>query len=252
MSTWNWNNSDEGIRKNHNAARRVFAMLFYTRAFTLDHFIRSLPAQTDVKVAQRRWVLLQAMPPRLEPSSGSDDDIFVSLFRSLRGADTDALLSVINKSLFGLIKQYQDLFPLSEGFDVPYFAIIDEAQGAADHLNEYFRSNNGTDLRPILRELYLFLRSAPWAEGIIFSGTALSTQIVERSVGATSAKNTGRPNDIEIFTDTGRFLRDEPAQRDYVLRYLSLSNDNFSDMRLLERILYWLPGRWVINCSGCV
>ena len=246
MSTWNQNDSNEGIRKNQDAARRVFATLLYTRAFTLDQFVRCLPAQTDARVARRRWVLLQAMPPRVPADCPyqSDRDIFVVLFGSLRNADTNAMLSFINETLFGLSRR-QDLFPLPEGSRTPYFAIIDEAQEAADHLNEYFRSNTGIDLRPILRRLYLFLHSSPWAEGIILSGTGLSMQIVANPIGSSSMRDTGRFMGTQFFTDTGRFLRSEPSQRDYVLRYLSLSKDNISDVRLLERILYWFPGRCV-------
>ena len=105
MSSWNPNNSDEDVRSNKDAEKRVFAMLLYTRAFTLDQFIRCLPVETDVKVARRRWVLLQAMPPRLpaDRSFDSGHDIFVTLFQSLRNADTDAMLSFINTTLSNLL-----------------------------------------------------------------------------------------------------------------------------------------------------
>jgi len=244
MSTWGQDSSDEGIKQNQAAAKRVFAMLLYARAFTLDKFVRCLPVQTDVRVARRRWVLLQAMPPCR--SSDFGDDIFVVLFRSLRNADTDAMMSFIATALPELSNERRDLFPLPEGFRAPFFAIIDEAQEAADHVNEYFRSTAGIDLRPILHELYLFLHSSSWVEGIILAGTGLSTKIVKDSVGSISMKDTGQPRGIQIFTDTGRFLRQERFQRDYVLRYLPLSDDNISDVRLLERILYWFPGRCVI------
>jgi len=135
---------------------------------------------------------------------------------------------------------------LPDCFKAPYFAIIDEAQEAADHLTEYFRSNTWNDLRRVLREFYLFLRSSLWAEGIILSGTGLLTQTMEISLRSSFARNTGWPMGIRFFTDTGRFLRNEPFQREYVLRYLSLSDSNSSDARLLERILYWFPGRCVI------
>ena len=237
MSSWNQN-----VGKNRDAAKRVFAMLLYARAFTLDQFLRRLPDQTDVREARRRWVLLQAMPPR---TLDSDRDIFDVLFRSLRDADTDTMLSFIEETPFLLSSQRWDLFPLVEGFRAHYFVIIDEAQEAADHLTEYFRSDTGVDLRPILREFYLILHSSSWARGIILSGTALSTEIAKNSIGSSAMKQSTRPTGIEFFTDTGRFLDNDPFQREYVLRYLSLSQDNISDARLLERILYWFPGRCV-------
>ena len=240
MSSWNQN-----LQKNRDAAKRVFAMLLCTRIFTLHQFVRRLPNPVDIKVARRRWVLLQAMPARLPVFySHSDQDIFVELFQSLRDADTDVMLSFIDETLFELSSQRPDLFPC-EGFEPQYFAIIDEAQEAADHLNEHFRSSTGLDLRPILRELYVFLDSFSWAKGIILSGTRLSTEVVRNSISSSAWRNTGRPQGIKFFTDTGRFLSDEPFQREYVLRYLQLSQDNTSDMRLLERILYWFRGRCV-------
>jgi len=244
MSSWNQNFLRDGIQKNEDAAKRAFAMLLYTRVFTLDQFVHRLPDQTDGKVARRRWVLLQAMPPRL-PAIDSDHDIFVELFHSLRNADTDAMLSFINETLLGLSRQRQDLFPFPEGSRANYFAIIDEAQEATDHLNEYFRSDTGFDLRPILRQFYLFLHSSLWANGIILSGTGLSMEVVENSIPSSAMKNIGRPTGIKFFTDTGRFVHGEPSQKEYVLRYLQLSEDNTSDARLLERILYWFPG-WCV------
>ena len=243
ISTWDQDESAEGIKMNRDAAKRVFAMLLCARVFTFSQFVRCLPVQTDVKVARRRWVLLQAMPAR----GILGRDIFVLLFQSLRNADTDTMLDFIQTTLYQLDTQRQDIFPLPEGSRTSYFAIVDEAQEAADHLKEYFRSSTGTDLRPILHELYHILCSLSWVEGIILSGTALSTQVVGDSVGSISARYTGRTVGIRIFTDTGHFQSHEPFQMNYVLRYLPLSDSNSSDVRLRERIRYWFSGRCVIQ-----
>jgi hypothetical protein len=137
------------------------------------------------------------MPPHLPHRTfNSGHDIFVMLFRSLRNADTDTMLSFIDTTLFELSAQRQDLFPLPEGFNTPYFAVIDKAQEAADHLNEYFRSDTGIDLRPILHEFYLLLHLSSWAKGIILSGTGSSMQIVKDSVSSISMRDTGRPTGI--------------------------------------------------------
>ena len=244
MRIWNANTSDKGIQKNQDAAKRVFAMLLCGRVFILDQFIRTLPVQTDVLEARRRWVLLQAMPAR---NSISDCDIFEVLIGSLCNADTDTMLAFIRTTIFYLDSLRPDLFPLPAwSTRTPYFAVIDEAQEAADHYQEYFRSSTGTDLRPTLHELHGFFYSLRWIEGVILSGTGLSAQIAESSMRGTSARDTGRPTDIRLFTDTGHFLPHEPFHKNYVLRYLSLSNDNISDVRLLERILYWFSGRYVV------
>ena len=39
---------------------------YYVRVFVHKQFLDRVPAQTDVKVARRRWVLLQVMPARLQ------------------------------------------------------------------------------------------------------------------------------------------------------------------------------------------
>ena len=79
--------------------------------------------------------------------------------------------------------------------------------------------------------------------GIIVSGTGLSMDIIKVSLGSFSAKPTEALYVSKVFSDTGGFF-DSECQKNYVQRYLKLS-DTSSDKRLLERILHWLPGRYV-------
>ncbi|KAF8521634.1 hypothetical protein BU17DRAFT_45625 [Hysterangium stoloniferum] len=79
----------------------------------------------------------------------------------------------------------KDLFPAAF---TRLFIVIDEAQVAADHLKEYFRSGTRSDLRPILREMYKFFLRSGIFSGIILSGTGLSMEMVKNAVGSLSAK----------------------------------------------------------------
>ena len=139
----------------------------------------------------------------------------------------------------------QDLFP--EGLETKFFVVVDEAQVAADHLKEYFCSTTGTDMRPILHEMYrFFLQYSSVVSGIILSGTGLSIQMVEEAVGSVSAKKLDIERREMVFTNVGRF--DNSSQEAYIRRYLTLS-DNDSDRRLLERMIYWCSGRYVYRRS---
>jgi len=134
------------IHENKIAADCVFAMLLCARVFILKRFM-----DPHMGVAWRRWVLLQVMPPRSVMC-----DIFTNLFQSLRSADTDDMLNLVNTMLKNLFS-CEDLFPVAERVNntTPLFVVIDKAQVAADNLSEYFCfTNKGTDLRPILHTFY--------------------------------------------------------------------------------------------------
>ncbi|KAF8516724.1 hypothetical protein BU17DRAFT_92559 [Hysterangium stoloniferum] len=241
MSTWNTGDSD-GHSKNAESADRVFAMLLFARVFVLKQLVKYLPLNTDATVARRRWVLAQALPPR---SSQKGDDLFVTILQTIRHADTDIMITSINSMLNQFMNKRKDLFPV--GF-TPLFAVIDEAQVAADHLKEYFRSDTGSDLRPILHEMYSFFLDSEIISGIIISGTGLSMEMVQNTAGSLSAKRTDRFARPLVFTDIGRFTRGDSAQEDYIRRYLTLS-ENDSDRLLLKRIMYWFSGRHRLTAS---
>ncbi|KAF8522268.1 hypothetical protein BU17DRAFT_87361 [Hysterangium stoloniferum] len=221
MSTWNTGDSD-GHSKNAKSADRVFAMLLFVRLFVLKQLVQHLPFNTDATVARRRWVLAQVLPPCLP-----------------KGED---LFSMLNQ----FMTKRLDLFPA--GIGTPLFVVIDEAQVAADHLKEYFRSNTGSDPPPILREMYKFFLVSNIFAGIILSGTGLSMKIVKDVVGSTPAKQSNTCTQPQVFTDIGRFMRGDSSQEDYIHRYLTLSG-NDSDRRLLERMVYWFSGHHRLTAS---
>ncbi len=105
------------------------------------------------------------------------------------------------------------------------------------------RSAAGTDMRPILHEMYRFLLGFPEVvAGVILSGTGLSKKMVEEAVGPVSAKRTDVRQTL-VVTDVGRF--DDTSQEVYIRRYLTLHDTDISDRLLLERIKYWFSGRYV-------
>jgi hypothetical protein len=246
MSTWHQGTSAADIFKNADAADRAFAMLLCARVFVLKQLVQRLPVDTDAIVARRRWILAQVLPPRL---TFEDDDLFVKVLRDLQHADTKIMLGIIRSTLRALTTERRDLFPV--GSNTPLFVVIDEAQVAADHLKKFFRSTTGTDLRSILREMYRFFQASGIFAGIILSGTGLSMKMVKDAVGSFSfsAKQVDKRMQPRVFTDIGRFTRDNPSQVVYIRRYLTLSDDDISDQRLLERMVYWFSGRYVYRLT---
>ena len=114
-------------------------MLLCARVFILKQLAQYLPVNTDVMVARRRWVLAQVLPPRL---NREDHDVSVRVLRVLWHADTEIMLKAICPTLRDLMTNRQDLFTV--GGATPLFVIIDEAQVAADHLNDFFRDRSAS------------------------------------------------------------------------------------------------------------
>jgi hypothetical protein len=235
MSTWGINSPD--LSKNSSTASRTFAMLLCARFFILKRFVQHLPRNTAVTDARRRWVLAQVLPPRL---NFEDDDLFVKVLLSLRNGNEDIMMRIVRSSLRNIMDEREDLFPTNS----KPFIVIDEAQVAAEYLR-FFRSGSGNDRRPILREMVGSIHSFGIFHGIILSGTGLSMKTVKDTVGSFPAKQMDEVGQTRVFTNIGRFTRDDSSQKDYIHRYLTLSNDVISDQRLLERMIYWFSGRYV-------
>ena len=218
---------------NCRAARRAFAQLMCARIFILNNLLQKMPLDTEAAVARQRWVLAQILPPRVEGGT----DIFVTVLRSIRRGQTDILERIYSDTLTELKETKGDLFPS----DTRLFVVIDEAQVAAEGekgLQDYFRSRETANPRPILREIVDYYFDTLFC-GVILAGTGLSVDIVKTAVSSISLKDIGpRP---AVFVDAGSFGKNDPSHRSYIERYLSSDND--SDKRFLERVQYWLSGR---------
>ena len=237
QSTWNKGESSRrNSFQNSRAADRACTMLLCARFFILRRLVLHLPVNTDAMVARRRWVLAQVLPPRLKTES---DDLFVKLLWGLRHADIYIMEKVILSTIV-FLNTRPDM--ISEGNNTTLYLVIDDAQVAAHYLEDF---TTGPDLRPIFREIYRFFDSG-FFNGIIFSGTALSMKIEDRPWEG-SAVYTGRLRRPRVITDIGRFTRDDPSQVAYIRRYLTLSENDVSDRRLLERMTFWFSGRYVYS-----
>ena len=235
-----WRTREANSENDTVAANCAFAMLLCARIFVLKQFVRYLPVDTDPTVARRRWVLAQVLPPRL---GEIEPDLFVHLLQSVRAGRTDIMRSFYTSTITALTTTRSDLFPL--GRATPIFVVIDEAQVAADDM-KFFPSTKGSDLRAVLRYMYSFFVTTQVFSGIILAGTGLSMNMVTGTLRSASAKQMGRRQPL-VFSNTGRFRPHDPSQEIYIRRYLTLSDDDISDRRLLERMLYWFSGRYVYH-----
>ena len=227
MSSWHTDPPDS-FNNGTAAARRAFAMLLCARLFILKQLVQ--------RYARRRWVLAQVLPPCLKQS----EDLFVTVLRALRNADTDVMFHIAG-DLRRDIMNRTNLFP--QGLKTPLF-VIDEAQVAAEYL-KFFPSTSGKEWRLILREVVSFFHSCRlWFNKIILSGTGLSMGMVEDATDSFSAK--AAPTRVQgVFSNVGCFAREDPSQEAYIRRYLTLSDNDISDKRLLERMKFWFSGRCV-------
>jgi hypothetical protein len=137
VSTWNQSQDSSGIQKNTAAADHVFAMLLCVCIFILRKFLGHLPPGTDPVMAQRQWVLLQAMARCLLLSSS---DIFAMVLWSIHEADTEDMLDIVCTTLRDCYTKTH-LFPKVGSSGQPFFIMIDKAQVAADHLWNFFCSS---------------------------------------------------------------------------------------------------------------
>ena len=241
MSSW-----DECIEKTDdvvnpvktNVARRAFEMLICARLFVLKHLLEKLPPGTDAKTARRRWVLIQAMPPSIRYPS----DIFSIVLESLRCANSRDMADLIKSMLADMTKIIgESIFPLNQQF----FAVIDEAQVAAEYMNESFRSlTTGIDARPVLHPFYRFLQDADFIKGTILAGTGLSMKMMKKAVNSRGAQLLEESRNPLIFYDVGLFSNPGTDHRAYLEKYLTFAS-TVPDSRLMQRILYWFSGRWV-------
>ena len=238
QSMSSWRNAPPDLSKNGIDARRAFAMLLCARVFILNKLVQHFPAETNITDARRRWVLAQVLPPRLEHS----EDLFVTVLQALRNADTDVMNRITLDLMGDIMTKRTNLFP--KGRRTPLFVVIDEAQVAAKKL-KLFPSTLGSEPRPILREVVLFFQSSLLQfNKIILSGTGLSMGMVKNATESASAKAVPARAQ-KVFSNVGRFAREDPSQEAYIRRYLTLSDDDISDKRLLERMKFWFSGRYV-------
>jgi hypothetical protein len=240
-----WNPRGENMSENSSIADRIFQMLLLARVYVLSQFLKAAPDSESVDNVRRRWVLLQAMPA----SAKGEDDIFTTVFRSLRRSTPDVLF-YLAKKIISLCKETR-FFPRGE--DTPFFLVTDEAQKAITRYSRSFLSSDGKTRHPLLNPYYRVCDDSELFTGFVFVGTGLTMKEIEQATISVSGRKTGVNLQPRVFADIPFFsMRGDGDALDhdkYIKQYLSLS-DTISDRRLLERIKYWFSGRHVYSPLG--
>ena len=142
-----------------------------------------------------------------------------------------------------LFRSVQTQVSTSETVQTPLFCVLDEAQHAATQHNSAFRSDQNGAHRPILREIVKAWESQSFGQGVfmVVAGTGISKGVVDQAMASAIMKDSR----YRWCSDTGAFDRRDVQGR-YLQKYLPkrlLESD--IGARLLERVWYWLHGRFV-------
>ncbi|KAG6808849.1 hypothetical protein H0H92_002576 [Tricholoma furcatifolium] len=138
---------------------------------------------------------------------------------------------------------------------LPFFAVVDEAQTAAEAFPYAFRGTpdshevdenggnfrNEVPRRPALRQLLRL-----WEEmlHLIVTGTSLNLKYITESVSSSIAKDSARAIKVQ---DTGSHVNKEDQINRYLEYYLPPGHLNTpTGKELLQRARYWLVGRQVL------
>jgi hypothetical protein len=211
-------------------------MLICARVFVLKCLLEKIPPGTSAETARRRWVLVQVIPP-----FDGIEDIFVVVLGSLRAADKTDLMDFTKTMLRGMTTRSEQIFFPNQGL----FAVIDEAQVAAEYLDGAFRSTTTeTEKRPVLHPFFSFLWNSELFKGVILAGTGLSMKMVRSAVASQGGALLKYRRDPFVFVEVGRFTKNGKEHKAYIKKFLRFSQ-SVSNQRLRERILYWFHGRWV-------
>jgi len=216
------------LKKNVDVVDHRFRRLLYARFVCLHIFLESAVA-VDGGITEdhkQRWLLIQLASPTLLQRS----DIFSTLVQLVGEASS--------KYLEGAIVRMN--IKIKELTGSPLFCVLDGAQALIKNL-DYFRSDTESVKRrpilcPIIRGWSLILPN------LIVSGTGMSMQEAESTVGSAVAKEGDPP---KTLTEIGGF-DDEDGRRAYLKRYFPPGFLDTSEGKEIEsRVGHWLRGRFV-------
>ncbi len=249
---------DASLTANRDIANRVFRQIFLSRLIifclfteTMSKFITTHEdAPKDPRVFKTRWLLLQLQPSFLHPTLR---DMFDNLSSNLAAASdsyinerTKALLNSTRRMCSRLQAEGSSTSAQTSSLKIapiPFFCVLDEAQHAAtQHISSFRSEQNGTHC-PILREILKAWEGQSSGQGVfmVVAGTGIPKDVVDQAMFAAVMKD----SKYRWCSDTGAFDT-RPAQQRYLQKYLPKSFlASQSGIRLLERIWYWLHGRYV-------
>ena len=244
---------------NREIASRIFRQIFLARlmifnlfAETMSNHMKTNPELDDVDphVYKARWLLLQLQPSFVHPQVW---DVFDELSCKLSNASdsfinttTKMLLSTVRSNL-SVVVQSEDpntalQMSTAETAQTPLFCVLDEAQYAATQHNSSFRSDQNGSYRPILREVVKAWEGQSFGQGVfmVVAGTGISKDVVDQAMASAIMKDSR----YRWCSDTGAFDL-QHVQTHYLRKYLPQNLlKTEAGVRLLERVWYWLHGRY--------
>ncbi|KJA20635.1 hypothetical protein HYPSUDRAFT_141950 [Hypholoma sublateritium FD-334 SS-4] len=248
---------DAALKANRDIANRVFRQIFLSRLIIFNLFTETMleyintheDAPRDPRVFKTRWLLLQLQPSFVHPQLW---DVFDELSSKLSEASdsfintrTKALLTN-TRSMCSRLQAEVSSTPIqmssSDIAQIPLFCVLDEAQHAATQHSLSFRSDHNGSHRPILREIVKAWEGQSFGQGVfmVVAGTGISKDVVDQAMASAIMKD----SKYRWCSDTGAFDT-MVAQQKYLRKYLPESFlASESGVRLLERIWYWLHGRY--------
>ena len=256
---------EAALKANREIASRIFRQIFLARlmifnlfAETMSNYIKGKKNQLDgddfdPHIYKARWLLLQLQPSFVHPQVW---DVFDELSCKLSNA-SDSFINTTTKTLLSATRSYLSLVvqqpggPITppqmstvETAQIPLFCVLDEAQYAASQHNSSFRSDQNGSYRPILREIVKAWEGQSFGQGVfmVVAGTGISKDVVDQAMASAIMKDSR----YRWCSDTGAFdLQD--VQAHYLRKYLPQSLlQTEAGVRLLERVWYWLHGRYVL------
>lgn len=228
-------------------------MIFNLFIETMSNYIKTKTGFDDVDphIYQARWLLLQLQPSFVHPQVW---DVFDALSYKLSNA-SDSFINTTTKTILSNVRNNLSLavqpgspitvsqMSTAETAQTPLFCVLDEAQYAATQHNSSFRSDQNGSYRPILREIVKAWEGQSFGQGVfmVVAGTGISKDVVDRAMASAIMKDSR----YRWCSDTGAFdLQD--IQTCYLRKYLPQSLlQSKAGVRLLERVWYWLHGRYV-------
>lgn len=251
---------DTALKANRDIANRVFRQIFLARLIVFNIFAESMieyidtnnSAPRDPRTYKTRWLLLQLQPSFVHPQLW---DVFDRLTSKLSDTSdifinqrTHTLLTCV-RTLCTRLQSDSTASPVrmstAEVSQTPFFCVLDEAQHAATQLTSAFRSDNNGTHRPILREIVKAWEGQTFGQGVfmVIAGTGISKDVVDQAMASAIMKD----SKYRWCSDTGAFDL-KASQEGYLRKYLPKSFlESETGKRLLERVWYWLHGRYVLT-----
>ncbi|KAJ6572178.1 hypothetical protein B0H19DRAFT_1256079 [Mycena capillaripes] len=222
------------LRQNRAIAAKRFSEILLARLIIFQLFIQIVKDRTDAAELRRLWVLIQIYPKRLGFAGGSDffDRLTKTLFNSPHDWLRDQVEARFDEVRSWCNKKYEA---------APFFLVLDEAH--LRHFSAFRSEKNHLVHRPILREIVRawvisFFRSLGlW---MIIAGTGIDIKVIDRILASAVLKPAGhrlRANVGGFTSVAGHLTFMEQYMPPRILK-------TPSGRALLERMTYWLRGRY--------